>query len=165
MGRISPRAALLAVAALILAFPTNSVGRATIETHSQTFSDGPFQVEDVCVGLPGTFTGSGTFYLKTIVTADNSRAHDATELVRLNEEYRIDFTDGSYLIGSYFDHPVYQYDAYDGGVFGGTIQDNDTIYDADGNAVGWERVRIAYHGTAENGTATLQFQHVRIICH
>jgi hypothetical protein len=157
--------ACVAASAALLGLVSSSFGRATIETHSEPVSEGPFQVDDDCVGLAGTFTGSGTLLVKLIVTADDSRSHDATELVRLSEDYRIDFPDGSYMLGSFVDHPVNQYDADNGGVFGGTVQDNGTLYDADGDEVGWERVRVAYHGTAENGTATLQFEHVRVICH
>jgi hypothetical protein len=157
--------ACVAASAVLLGPVSTAFGRATIETYSQPISDGPFQVNDECVGLAGTFTGSGTLLVKLIITADDSHSHDATEVVRLSEDYCIDFPDGSYVLGSFVDHPVNQYDAYNGGVFGGTVQDNATLYDADGNEVGWERVRVAYHGTAENGIGTLQFEHVRVICH
>ena len=157
-----PTVTLVAVllAATLLALPANAFGQANVEDFSETVPLGPFPVDDTCAGtgVVGILTGTETI-AGQIVSTDTGRhfAGSVTFAVR------IDFPDGSYIVGS--GREPLTFEGTDGNAtFGGTLHEQSTFYDANGTVIGHGIVNDHFRTTIVDDTFIVEIDEGRLTC-
>jgi hypothetical protein len=156
------RVALVAVlvTAALFALPASSFGQATVEDVFITSPVGPFVVDDTCAGpgVLGTLTGTDILAGRTVET--DTGFHFAGSLTLI---YRIELSDGSYIVGSQTERLTFN--ATDRhATFGGTLLDKGTLYDADGTVIGYGMFNARFHTTIVDGTVVMEIDDGHLTC-
>jgi hypothetical protein len=147
--------AAMLVALGLFALPTSAFAQATIEQVSIPYTEGPYPVDDTCLGfgVVGILTGGGTI-TGQVVETDTGFHFSGTDTF----EYRIDFPDGSYVLGTLRSPLYFNENPLTGHVtFGGIIVDKGTIYDANGTVIGHGIFHGRRHTTIVDGTVVVAF--------
>ena len=157
----------MAAAIALLATVPGLAGRAAyaaadIEELHVSFPIEPEPVDDTCAGagvvgiLSGTITIDGMFV--TTSTGRHFRGNESTD-------YRVDFPDGSYLVAAQSSPRVFT-GAQDDRVvtFGSTLHERGTLYDANGNVLGYEQFHARNRTTIVDGRVVADFDRGFITC-
>ena len=160
-----PRALRVALIAVLLiagvfALPPNSFGQATVEDISITSPVGPDAVDDTCFGpgVVGILTGTDTLSGRTVETETGFHFAGSLTLV-----YRIDLPDGSYILGSQTERLTFSgTDGHE--VFGGTLLDKGTLYDANGVVIGDTMFNARFRWNILDGTIVAEIDDGRLTC-
>lgn len=154
--------ALALVAVGIFALPASSFGAATVTKVLVTTPVGPFPVGDTCAGagVPVILTGTDTIAGQTVETDAGFHFEGTDTFV-----YRMDFPNGSYEIGSQSEPITFNANPLHGVVtITGALLAKGTIYDANGNVIGYERFNNIFHTTIVDGTAVVDFSRGFLSC-
>ena len=156
------RVALIAVliTAGVLALPSSSSGQAMVEGISITSPVGPDAVDDTCAGpgVVGILTGTATLSGRTVETETGFHFAGSLALV-----YRIDLPDGSYVVGSQIERLTFSgTDGHD--VFGGTLLDKGTLYDASDVVIGDGKFNARFRWNILDGTLVVEIDEGRLTC-
>ena len=160
-----PRALTVALIAVLLtagvfALPPNSFGQATVDDVSITSPVGPDAVDDTCFGpgVVGILTGTDTLSGHTVETETGFHFAGSLTLV-----YRIDLPDGSYILGSQTERLTFSgTDGHE--VFGGTLLDKGTLYDANGVVIGDTMFNARFRWNILDGTIVAEIDEGRLTC-
>lgn len=160
-----PRALRAALIALLLtagvfALPPSSFGQATVEDISITSPVGPDAVDDTCFGqgVVGILTGTDTLSGRTVENGTGFHFAGSLTLV-----YRIDLPDGSYILGSQTERQTFSgTDRHE--VFGGTLLDKGTLYDASGEVIGDTMFNARFRWNILDGTILAEIDDGRLTC-
>lgn len=151
---------LLLVAMLAVAvFAGSASAQATPVTFTETHAIGGPDVS-LCTGLNGTNSGTVTDEFRFVNGADGTIHVHLTETV----DYRIDFSDATYLISHSVSHNEFQAGPTGIGEFSFAQQDRGTLYSADGQAIGDQTVFHREHFTMNNGTLITSNEQFRVTC-
>jgi hypothetical protein len=151
------KAALVAILVpiLTLALATSAFAQATIEPVSIPYTDGPKPVDDTCLGfgVVGTLTGTGTI-TGQVVQTDTGFHFSGTDTFA----YRIEFPDGTYILGAQRFPLTFNENPLTGHVtFGGTLEEKVTIYDASGAVIGYGMAHARFRTTIVAGSVVVDF--------
>ena len=160
-----PRALRVALIAVLLtagvfALPPSSFGQATVEDISITSPVGPDAVDDTCfgAGVVGILTGTETLSGRTVETETGFHFAGSLTLV-----YRIDLPDGSYILGSQTERQTFTgTDGHE--VFGGTLLDKGTLYDANGEVIGDAMFNARFRWNILDRTSVAEIDDGRLTC-
>jgi hypothetical protein len=147
--------AAVLVALGLSALSTSAFAQATIEQVSIPYTEGPFPVDDTCLGfgVVGILTGTGTI-TGQVVETDTGFHFSGTNTF----EYRIDFPDGTYILGSQRLPLTSNENPLTGHVtFGGTLEEKVTIYDASGAVIGYGMAHAQFRTTIVAGSVVVEF--------
>jgi len=150
------------VAVTIFALPASSFGAATRTPVLITTTVAPFQVaaDETCGGVDGILTGTDTIAGQVVETDKGSHFAGSDTFV-----YRIDYVDGSYQLGAQTERLTFNGNPLHGVVIlKGALLEKGTIYDANGNVIGYERFNNIYHLTVVDGTAVVEFSRGFLSC-
>jgi hypothetical protein len=153
---------LFTVAALIGGNASAAFASATVEQVSITFTVDPFPVDDTCAGLGvvGILTGTETLTGQVVETDTGFHFEGADTFV-----YRVDFSDGSYLLASQRQNLSFNEHPLAGHVtFGSTLLEMGTLYDANGTVIGHEMFNARNRTTIVDGTAVVEFDTGFLTC-
>ena len=156
------RVALIAVLITVgvFALPSSSFGQATVEDISITSPVGPDAVDDTCAGpgVVGILTGTETLSGRTVETETGFHFSGSLTLV-----YRVDFADGSYVLSSQIERLTFSgSDGHE--VFGGTLLDKGTLYDANGVVIGDGMFNARFRWNILDGTMVVEIDEGRLTC-
>ena len=156
------RVALIAVLITVgvFALPSSSFGQATVEDISITSPVGPDAVDDTCAGpgVVGILTGTDTLTGRTVETETGFHFAGSLTLV-----YRIDLPDGSYVVGSQIERLTFSgTDGHE--VFGGTLLDKGTLYDANGVVIGDGMFNARFRWNILDGRVVAEIDDGRLTC-
>ena len=117
-------------------------------------------MDDTCFGpgVVGILTGTDTLSGRTVET--ETRFHFAGSLTLV---YRIDLPDGSYILGSQTERLTFSgTDGHE--VFGGTLLDKGTLYDANGTVIGDTMFNARFRWNILDGTPVVEIDDGRLTC-
>jgi opacity protein-like surface antigen len=159
LRRHLPIAAALAVAALLPAAAAASPATSTPFTDS--FSGTETGLVDDCTGATGgVLVGSGTVTGRVTEMSGGFVVHGVE-----NDVVRIDFSDGSYFIGSSTDHFAFANPPSTNFVYTAAHEDHGTSYAADGSIRGSVVFRATEHTTiTRDGNVRVSFERGRLTC-
>ena len=153
----------VAVAVSCVAAAGPAFGAADVERFTVSFPIVPEPVDDTCAGagvvgvVSGTVTVDGMF-----VTTSTGRHFTGNETL----DYRVDFPDGSYLLATQSSPRTFTGAQADRVVtFGSTLHERGTLYDADGNILGYEQFHARNRTTIVDGRVVADFDEGFITCH
>jgi hypothetical protein len=156
--RVALIAALITVG--VFALPASSFGQATVEDVLITSPVEPFVVDDTCAGpgVLGILTGTDTLAGRTVET--DTGFHFAGSLTLV---YRIELADGSYVVGSQIERLTFSgREGHE--IFGGTLLDKGTLYDANGAVIGDAMFNARFRWNILNGTPVVEIDDGRLTC-
>jgi len=158
----------LAVCISLIAVLSLAVYTASASAHATpgTFSPPPETSTgpDVspCTGLSGTTTNTVTEFFRFVNGADGTVHVELTA----TQDYRSDWSDGTYLISHSVTHQGFE--AQDPGagdlVFTFAQQDRGTLYSPDGQVIGHQTVFTQEHVTLHDGTVITSPGQFRVTC-
>jgi len=146
--------AAMLVALGLFALPTSAFAQATIEQVSIPYTEGPYPVDDTCLGfgVVGVLTGGGTI-TGQVVETDTGFHFSGTDTFAA----RIDFPDGTYILDSQRIPITANENPLTGQVtFGGTALGKATIYDASGTVIGYGMFNARFRTTIVTGTVVVE---------
>jgi hypothetical protein len=134
--------------------------RATIERFvlESEFSETTTLPECLAPDLVGTVSGTERTEWQIVDTGTTVHAPATT-----TQEYRVDFPDGRYVVGTATEHFTFSTRSDMPLVSTTTIVEPRTIYDADGNPVGRVMVHFTGHITAFDANGDQQFSEDEIV--
>jgi hypothetical protein len=160
--RLAGCGALVGVVASCVAVAGPAFGAAEIERFTSSASVGPVFVDDTCAGagVVGVLTGTETIDGQFVTTSTGEHFTGTDTLV-----YRVDFPDGSYLLASQR-QPLHFTSAQADRVvtFGSTLHERGTLYDANGNVLGYEQFHARNRTTIVDGRVVADFDRGFITC-
>jgi len=154
--------ALALVAVGIFALPASSFGAATVTPVLIVTPVTPFQVgaDETCGGVVGILSGTDTIAGQTVETDTGFHFAGTDTFV-----YRIDYANGSYQVGSQSEQISFNANPLHGVVtITGALLEKGTLYDANGNLIGYERFNNVFHTTIVDGTAIVDFSKGFLSC-
>jgi hypothetical protein len=148
------------IAALGLAvFAVGASAEATPGTfytqETQTFPD-----VDGCTGLSGTTTDTITNLFRFVGNADGTAHVELTN----TQDYRSDWSDGTYLISHAVTHLEFDASPTGEAVRSFAEQDRGTLYSPDGQVLGYQTVFTQGHITWDDGTVITSPEQFRVTC-
>jgi hypothetical protein len=149
------------IATLALAAYTGSAAAQAVPgTFTSTETLPPSTGGDLCTGLSGTTTNTITNQFHFIDMPDGTFHVILTN----TQNYRSDWSDGTYLISQAITHLDFQTSPTGEAVRSFTEQDRGTLYSPDGQAIGYQTVFTQGHITWNNGTITTSPSQFRVNC-
>ena len=137
-------------------------GAADIERFTSSAPFGPVFVDDTCAGagVVGVLTGTETIDGKFVTTSTGLHFTGTDRLV-----YRVDFPDGTYLSASQSSPLSFTGAQADRVVtFGSTLHERGTLYDSNGNVLGYEQFHARNRTTIVDGRVVADFDRGFITC-
>ena len=137
-------------------------GGASAAATTGTFYNQETQVSPdtaICGGLSGTTTWTGTEAGRTV---DNGQTFHVEGT--FTQDYRSDWSDGTYLIGHSPSHFAFDVNSQGTTVYTEAQQDRDTLYAADGQVIGYQTVFTLTHLTWQDGTLVSSVSDFRVTC-
>jgi hypothetical protein len=147
--------AVMLVAVGLSALPRAAFASATVVKVSTTFTVDPFPVDDTCagIGVVGILTGTETITGQVVETDTGFHFEGTDTFVS-----RVDFPDGSYLLGSQRTTLSFNENPLTGHVtFGSTLMEMGTLYDANGTVIGHDMFHAHNRTTIVDGTVVVEF--------
>jgi hypothetical protein len=145
----------------LAAFAGNAPAQATPGIFSPPPETISFPDQSPCTGLSGTTTNTVTDFFRFVNNADGTVHIEVYE----TQDYRSDWSDGTYLISHSVSHLEFEAQAV--GVdqeFTFTQQDRGTLYSPDGQVIGYQTVFTQGHITWNNGTVITSPEQFRVTC-
>jgi hypothetical protein len=153
---------VVGVVASCVAVAGPAFGAAQIERFTASTPVGPDLVDDTCAGagVVGVLTGTDTIDGQLVTTSTGQHFTGTDTLVT-----RVDFPDGSYILGfqqSPLSFTVTQADRVV--TFGHTLEERGTVYDANGNILGHDLFHGHARTTIVDGRVVVDFDRGFITC-
>jgi hypothetical protein len=144
------------------AYTGSASAAATPYTYDPPPTTTIFQDVDLCTGLTGMTTNTVTEQWRFVANADGTTHMELT----LTQDYRSDWSDGTYLIANSVGHNEFQASpGQTSAEFSFTQQDRGTTYSPDGQVIGYRTVFVQGHVTWINGTVVTSPFQFRVTCH
>ncbi len=113
-----------------------------------------------CTGVPGVTTDSTSWYFRKIYTGGGTFHMEGT----VTQNYQSDWADGTYLISDTPSHIEFNTDNSGQAEITEAQHDIGTLYSADGQVIGLQKVVGGFHVTVANGNVATVDAWFHIMC-